>query len=177
MQPLPQRKSPRLHGYDYRREGAYFVTICTHNRVGCFGEVVGEQMALATLGEIAHSEILTISHHWTQVDIDAFVVMPNHIHMIVVIDQGKAANAMNATDAMNGVPTGKPPTLGEIVGKYKAGVTRKARERRVIEDGYPLRQSRYHDHVIRNEADLARILNYVEFNPARWAEDTFFSAR
>ena len=83
---FPQRKSPRLRGYDYSQEGAYFVTICTHNRAYLFGDVVNGEMALSNVGEIAQQEIRKIPEYWPGlVDIDMVVVMPNHVHMIVVL--------------------------------------------------------------------------------------------
>jgi putative transposase len=78
------RRSPRLKGYDYSQEGAYFITVCTHRRESLFGEVVGEQMQLSAFGQITTAEIERIPLNYRRVDLDAFVVMPNHIHLILV---------------------------------------------------------------------------------------------
>ncbi len=86
MDTRSQRKSPRLQGYDYSQAGAYFVTICTHRRQHLFGEVRAGEMMLNASGEIAHDELQKITHYWDFADVDLFVVMPNHIHAIIIID-------------------------------------------------------------------------------------------
>lgn len=108
--------------------------------------------------------------------------MPNHVHAILVLvgtpflasaaanDVGTPFLASAATDAQKRVPT-----LGMVIGNYKAGVTRLARQRGVVDNNTLLWQSRYHDHIIRDEASLSCIRAYVQDNPARWAEDTFYT--
>ena len=86
---LRKRKSPRLQGYDYSREGAYFVTICAHRRLHHFGAVVGDAVQLSEIGEIAAAYWAEIPTHYPQIELDAFVVMPNHVHGIVFITDGK----------------------------------------------------------------------------------------
>lgn len=185
MNSLPQRKSPRLQGYDYSQSGAYFVTICTVQRIECFGAIAEGNMTRSPLGEIAHHELARLPERWPNVDLDLFVVMPNHVHAIFVID------SVAMPDAKNGVPTrgvdvgtaflpserfaSSKPTLGNVVGAYKSGVTRIAREEGLLDDGTRLWQARYHDHIIRSEPDLNRIREYVITNSARWHEDTFYS--
>src|SRR5262245_32714711 len=97
MNALPQRKSPRLQSYDYSQNGAYFVTICTQNRTQIFGEILNGEMALNTLGCIAQNCWVDIPTHFPNVDCDAYVVMPNHVHGIVVIT--------TETDTIYRVPT------------------------------------------------------------------------
>lgn len=160
-QSFPQRKSPRLKGYDYSQSGAYFVTICTHQRQYLFGDIQNDAMHRNDLGRIADEELLLLPKRWQTVDIDLYVVMPNHIHAIIVLDTAE-------TDGKNAVPT-----LGHVVGSYKAGVTRLAR-RDGLHEGL-LWQTRYHDHIIRSEKSLNYIRQYVHHNPARWEEDTFYS--
>lgn len=165
-----QRRSPRLQGYDYASAGVYFVTICTHERVHLFGQVVAGAMVLSPLGQIAYEELGHISAHWhAAVDVDAFVIMPNHVHAIVIL-VGTAFMPSGRADAQKRVPT-----LGMVVGAYKAGVTRRFREL----DGFnvaPVWQGRYHDPIIRGEADRDTIRAYIAHNPVRWSEDTFFTA-
>jgi len=86
MQSLPRRKSPRLKEYDYRQAGAYFVTICTVKRLELFGTINDGVMALSPLGQIASEELLSLPARWQSIDLDACVVMPNHVHAIIVID-------------------------------------------------------------------------------------------
>lgn len=167
----PQRKSPRLRGYDYTQSGAHSVTVCTRERLPLFGHVVGGEMVLNSAGQIASEELSQIPVYWhDHVALDLFVVMPNHIHAILLlVGTPFLASAPSAlADAQKRIPT-----LGQVVGSYKSGVTRRIRqmfndeERRVW-------QGRYHDHIIRNEPDLNRIREYVIYNPARWQEDRFF---
>ncbi len=99
---------------------------------------------------------------WETIDVDAFVIMPNHVHVIVAIS-GK------------NTPETKKPKLGHTIGSYKAGVLRAARQQNIIDDGYPIWQSCYHDHIIRDADDGNRIREYVHHNPALWEKDTFFA--
>jgi putative transposase len=159
-QSYPQRKSPRLKGYDYSQSGAYFVTICTENKLKLFGIIRNEQMLLSELGHIAYQELANLTRHWQNLDIDLFVVMPNHVHAILVIHDS----------------TVKQESLGHIVGGYKAGVSRTARKANIIPKNLVLWQERFHDHIIRHEKPLNYIRNYVATNPERWAQDSFYQS-
>ena len=136
MNPLPNRKSPRMKGYDYHQSGAYFVTLCAVNRVECFGEIVNGIMRLSPLGRIADEELARIPDRWADVEIDAWVVMPNHVHMIVVMHDGDTVREeqrdgnrtdgdqtdgnrtdMNGTDDKNAVPTAYDPVIFGTDGK------------------------------------------------------------
>ncbi len=143
------RKSPRLQGYDYAQNGAYFVTICTHNRELIFGQITDGDMELSELGEIALTCWKAIPSHFSSVELDVSIVMPNHVHGIIVLPGGGA-------------------TLGTIIGNYKAAVTRASGGTRYTAS-LPTKiwQARYHDHIIRNEAALQRIQAYIVNNPAR----------
>jgi len=154
MQDLPKRKINRLQNYDYAQTGAYFVTICTKDTKWLFGSIDGGTMTLNKNGIIAESEMLKISSHFNYVDISNYVVMPNHVHLIVVIMPAGAAS---------GAPT---MTIGSIIRGYKSGVSRLM--------GFSPWQRNYHDHVIRNQEDYNRIAEYIGNNPARWAEDRYY---
>ncbi|MCK6580625.1 MAG: hypothetical protein L6Q98_21245 [Anaerolineae bacterium] len=158
MTSLPQRKSPRLQGYDYGSAGAYFVTICTHLRQHLFGEVVNAEIHLSPAGEIAGACWAAIPSHYPAVDLDGFVIMPNHVHAVLFL---------------HGDAGGFKTVLGRVINAYKGAVT--ARIRALQGDDLVVWQGRYHDHILRDEADLARIREYVVHNPARWEADTFFS--
>jgi REP element-mobilizing transposase RayT len=165
---LRQRRSPRLQGYDYSQSGAYFVTVCTHERAHLFGAVADGVMMLSDIGRIAHNEICQIPVYWPgYVETDLFIVMPNHVHIILVL-VGTPFLASAVPDTQKRVPT-----LGTVIGAYKSGVTRRIRETS-REPERRVWQGRYHDHIIRSEADLNRIREYVLNNPARWMADTFF---
>lgn len=188
----PVRKSPRLQGYDYRQEGAYFVTICTHQRGWLFGEVVEGVMNLNSSGHIAEQCWQAIPDHFPQVEIDAFVVMPNHVHGIIVIagqptrrdgrtrreertrhdGRTRHASSLQSTERPRGAQAG---SLGAIAASYKSAVTRQIREL-LGSDDLPVWQERYHDHIIRNEQSLNQIRQYVIHNPELWQQDTFFTS-
>jgi REP element-mobilizing transposase RayT len=159
MKSYPQRKSPRLPGYDYSQSGAYFATICTAQRQHLFGEIHDSIMRLNLAGEVAAGCWLSIPDHYLSVHVDMFVVMPNHTHCIVFIqDDNKDFKTI----------------LGHVVNAYKGAVTARIRAQLGV-DNLIVWQSRYHDHIIRDEAGLNHIRSYIENNPARWSEDVFFA--
>ena len=144
----------------------YFVTICTHERQHLLGNVVDGQMMLSTLGQLAAQAIETLSAHWLHVEVDAHVVMPNHLHAILVLGNATAGRDHRGSD---------PPSLGRIIGMFKAGVTRLARKQALLDETSALWQGRYHDHIVRNAAEWGRIRAYIAANPACWSQDAFFS--
>ena len=142
------RKSARIPNYDYSTRNYYFITICTDNHRCIFGSVE----KLSEFGEIAKEEILSITKHYQGVFVDYFIVMPNHVHMIIVLEE-------NA------------PNLNQIVAQYKSGVSRRIHKR------YPdisVWQRSYHDHIIRNQISYEKIWNYIQGNPLKWMEDCFY---
>lgn len=163
----PQRKSPRLKGYDYTAAGVYFVTICTYGRLPHFGHIDNGVMNLSQLGRVAQLELGILSNRWATVNVDCYVVMPNHLHAIIVIESVGTPFLAPGMVAL---------TLGQIVGNFKAGVTRIVHERALFpaDADNRLWQSRYHDHIIRADRGLHIIRAYIVDNPIRWHEDTFF---
>ena len=153
-----KRKSPRLQGYDYSQAGAYFVTICTHHRQHLFGTIADDTMHCNSAGDIATDCWLSIPEHYPDVELDAFVVMPNHVHGIMLL-LGADANFQTI--------------LGRVINAYKGAVTSRIRKQQNAE--LVVWQTRYHDHIIRNEGSLNRIREYVQHNPALWSQDAFFS--
>ena len=158
MKPLRQRKSPRLRGYDYSSEGAYFVTICTHQRRHLFGSITDGNMCLSAAGDIAAACWRSIPQHYPAVELDAFVIMPNHVHGILFLHGDSGAFKT---------------ILGRVINAYKGAVT--ARIRSTQSDDGLVWQGRYHDHIIRDPESLSRIQQYVEKNPLLWSEDVFFA--
>ena len=147
-----ERKSPRIPNYDYSTPNYYFITICTHNKECYFGTI----QKLSDIGVIVRQSILELPKHYSNVSVDKFVVMPNHVHMILVLHSGNTAD------------------LEQIIGQYKSGVTRKCRK---ISPNIQLWQRSFHDHIIRNQKRYEKIWMYIETNPMRWDEDCFFSKR
>ena len=150
---LPVRKPTRIPGYDYSTGNYYFITICTHNKKCIFGK----PNELNKLGKIADSCILRISEIYPEVIVDKSVVMPNHVHMILCLNQ--------ATEEK------KNPSITQIVGQYKMVVAKKIHELKEIEKVW---QRSFHDHVIRNQKGYERIWQYIEYNPVKWKEDCFY---
>lgn len=166
MKALPQRKSPRLQGYDYSQSGAYFVTICSHQRQHIFGHIKDSVMILSEAGKIAEARWLALPQHHADMELDAFVLMPNHVHGIVIIHGEAPAPPM--TNHL------RPKSLGTIIGSYKSSVTRHIRDTLSEFENEIIWQERYHDHIIRNENELNIIRQYVYSNPARWQNDQFY---
>ena len=174
-----QRRSIRWVGHDYAQAGAYFVTICTHGHVCLFGRVVDDIMQLNAAGTAVERCWDAIPGHFPQVALDAFVVMPNHVHGIVVIGNVGARHASPVPGDAEGAAErdegarakGAPArSLGAIVGSYKAAVSRQINRMRASA-GESVWQRNYYEHVIRNARQLHRIRRYIEANPANWAVD------
>jgi len=164
----PQRKSPRLHAYDYAQNGAYFVTICTHDRAALFGHIIEDEMILNAAGRIAEKYWGSIPEHFSHVELDMFVVMPNHVHGILVFGDGgsRTRHCRVPTNESQAEAFGEPVrgSLSTVVRSYKSIVTREFR--RETQSQMVIWQSRFHDHIVRNEGDLHRIREYVVNNPA-----------
>ena len=166
--PTRGRRSIRLPDYDYTQVGAYFITICTHNRMPLFGDVVNEEMRLNEAGRIAEKVWRQIPDHFDNVVIDVFVVMPNHVHGIIVITH-KHVGARHASPLHRAHQPSKG-TLGTIVGSYKSAVSKQINRTRET-SGATVWQRNYYEHVIRNETALHDIRQYIVHNPAKWADD------
>ena len=158
MDIIRQRKAIRLKDYDYSQTGCYYITICTKNRACLFGDIHNGNMLLNEYGEIARDELEKVSAHYNNVKIDKFVIMPNHVHLIV---------AINPIEQTGALPI-KAVDIPNIIGKYKAGVTRTVGNA-FMRSG--IWQSRYYDHIIRNEKSYSEIYKYIENNPLKWDMD------
>jgi len=165
------RKSIRLKGYDYTKAGAYYVTIVAYQRECLFGEIMNGEMLLNEFGNIANECWCSIPEHFPHVELGAYVVMPNHIHGIIVIND--PVYPVGATHASPLRDTSKPHgpipgSLGAIVGSFKSAVTRRIRGE---SDIYGVWQRNYFEHIIRNDVDFQRITEYIKFNPKNWDND------
>ena len=157
---LPKRKPNRLTEYDYSQPGAYFITICTKNKKKLFWENVGASIArpekpqLSFYGNVVQEAILNIPKIYPTISVDNYVVMPNHIHLLLQIHTDDSGRAMLA------------PTISKVVQQMKGYVTKQL--------GASIWQKLFHDHVIRGEMDYLEIWNYIEGNPSKWEEDCFY---
>ncbi|MGN0530258.1 MAG: transposase [Eubacterium sp.] len=156
---LPKRKPNRLKEFDYSTNGAYFITICVKDRKCVLGKIVGEglcalpKIELTPIGNEIVNSIKYINKNYENVFIEKYVIMPNHIHLIVILD--------NQTGGR-----GNPP-LQNVIGQLKSYTTKKY--------GKQLWQRSYYDHIIRNEDDYLNIWEYVNSNALKWAEDEFYT--
>ena len=181
-----RRQSMRWDAHDYRQPGAYFVTILTRNRACVFGTVQDDAVHLSEVGGVARDCWQAIPDHHKQVTLDAYVIMPNHVHGLVIIQpDGEGAEGAGRKDTRSRVltadstrPTDTAHTrrfghsvagsLSTIIGSYKAAVTRYVR-RSLMPDFQWHRN--FHDRVVRNAEELERIRHYIRLNPSRWTED------
>ena len=160
---FPKRKNIRLKDFDYSQNGAYFITVCTKNRLSLFGEIVGATLSgrLNNPDKIIEKWLIETQNKFVNVKIDKFIIMPNHIHCIV---------------SLSGDHAGAP--LPQIVNWYKTMTTNEYI--RGVKNGLfvlfdkHLWQRSYHDHIIRNEDDYLPIWQYIDENPAKWTEDTYY---
>jgi len=161
------RRSIRLEEYDYSLAGAYFVTVCTHNREYLFGNVVNDETVLSRHGEIVKNVWCNLTNHYLNIKLDTFTVMPNHIHGIIVlmdVDIVGAGLKPAPTDLTKYYP------LSEIIRAFKTFSARHVNELRIT-PGIPVWQRNYHEHIVRNENELNRIREYIMNNPLRWQFD------
>jgi REP element-mobilizing transposase RayT len=148
------RRPLRLKGYDYSQPGAYFITICTHERIPLFGEIIAHQMRPNSYGMIVTAVWNELPDHYPNAALDAFIVMPNHIHGIIIL----------------GDEAGKRYPLPEIARGFKTFSARAINERRQTRTA-PLWHRGYYEHVVRDEKALSGIREYIVNNPARWSDD------
>ena len=168
-----RRKSIRLKGWDYSEPGAYFVTICTHNRQPLFGQVVDGEMVLNEYGQIVREAWFDLPNHYAHVELDAFVVMPNHVHAIIVLTAdpvGAGLKPAPTPAAPTPAPTRHP--LSEIVRALKTFSARRINALRGT-PGVPVWQRNYYEHIIRTERALNAIRRYIAENPLRWYLDRY----
>jgi len=145
-----KRKSPRIPNYDYSTPNYYFITICTHRKKCIFGL----QNNLTEIGKIVDRHICNIQLYYENVFVDKYVIMPNHIHLILVLK-----HSADCSD----VPL--------IVGQFKRGVTKDIRG---IFPEMIVWQRSFHDHIIRNQVGYEKIWTYIDHNPIKWEEDCFY---
>ena len=176
-----QRRTIRLKGHNYAMPGLYYLTICAGCRGSIFGRRVDEAIALNAVGQIVQTTWLWIPSHFSYVHLDAFVVMPDHVHGIIVLTAGAGGNGDAAGRTQHAaslpfaphVPIGAPiapqltpGSLPVIVRAFKSAATREA-NLLCGTPGATLWQSRYYEHIVRDEDDLARIRRYIAANPMR----------
>ena len=172
---IRQQRTTRLPGYDYAQHGAYFVTICAQNRECLFGGVGVGEVELNNVGRLVYEEWLYTENIRPEVQLDEFVVMPNHIHGIITIRQPEGAVGAHGRaplHAEHSLLYRKPRSLGSLIAGFKASATKRINQLRHT-PGQPIWQRNYYEHIIRGETDLNRIRQYIRDNPARWADGIY----
>ena len=151
---LPTRKQNRLSCFDYRNPGYYFITICTRDKENLFWIPSEEEKpVLSDMGKTVDQSIRSIPQHYPLIHLNKYVVMPNHVHLILIIDGWEEAQS--------------GPAISTVVGQMKRAVSKSLRQE--------IWQRSFHDHVIRNEKDYQMIWQYIEDNPRKWKEDCFYT--
>ena len=159
---IPNRKNQRLKNYDYSTENYYFVTICTEERKCILSHIVGNgldhsELRYTQFGEIVEKHLLNINVCYDSIKVDKYVIMPNHIHMIIKF-------------GCDGEERSRPfPTLSNVIGLFKSGVSR--------EIGKSIWQKSFHDHIIRGINDYLEIQKYIGNNPMKWTLDRYYVSK
>lgn len=186
---IHKRQSIRLKGYDYSQSGLYFITICCYQRECLFGNIINSQMILNNFGQLIKEEWLKSAEIRKEIELDDFVIMPNHFHGIVIINQEINSDFMkndvdfqdNNVGANGRSPLGqiqssrpkismKPKSISSLIAGFKSATTKKINIIRNTPQN-PVWQRNYYDHIIRNDESLARIREYVQNNPLSWEND------
>jgi len=177
---IHHRRTIRLHDYDYSGDGMYFITICTQDKKCIFGRIKDGEMILNDWGRIVDECLSDIPKHYPNASVDEYIVMPNHIHFMLIInknsnDVGAQYFAPNqiagvARDGVENIrplrPVCKSGVLGSIIRGFKIGVTKKI--------GRPVLQRNYYEHIIRDADDYEQIRNYINGNPQTWDADKLY---
>lgn len=157
----PEREQNRLMGYDTSQNGAYFITVCVQDRAEILWKSVGancvrpdQPVPLSDIGEMIDREINKIKFVYESVAVDKYCIMPNHIHMILLISYVQNGRTQFA------------PTISRVIKQWKGAITKQA--------GTSIWQKSFHDHIIRNEREYEKIWNYIDGNPLCWEKDCFY---
>ena len=144
-----KRKNPRLKNYDYTLSGYYFITLCTKDKINYFGEIRDEKIKLNNLVKFVYNNIKKLEKIYRNIKVDKFVVMPNHIHLIIIMEQKACLD------------------VSRIIKEYKEWITKKIKK--------SIWQKSYYDHIIRNKNDYLRIWQYIDENIIKWNFDKYYS--
>ncbi|MBQ6266952.1 MAG: transposase [Clostridia bacterium] len=151
---IPTRKTYRLKDYDYSTAGAYFITICSKERQCCFSDIIpfdGDlppQVVLSALGLIVEQAIMSIPQHYQNVSVDNYVIMPNHLHLLISLNEKNTQ------------------TISRMIQQMKGFISKQY--------GTPVFQNKFYDHIIRDAEDYKSRYEYIDDNPRRWSEDDYF---
>lgn len=163
-----QRRSIRLSAYDYSREGAYFIIVCTKDKKMLFGKISGKEVILSEIGKIAVQCWIDIPNHFPDVRLDVYVIMPNHIQGIIeIVDKVGVENFQPLPEKTHQFQKVIPRSVGSIIRGFKIGVTKLCNQNYYSNFQW---QQNYYEHIIR-EGELERIREYINNNPEMWEYD------
>lgn len=160
-----ERKLNRLPNYDYSQVGWYFITICTKYMTECFGEIRNDEMVLNECGRIVTQQWLWLEKQYKHVQLDTFIVMPNHFHGVLAIVDTDVCCGRNRSRP---VPTPKIQSLSKLMGAFKTTSSKMIHING--ETNFAWHRS-FHDHIVHNEKELNNIRSYIHNNPMKWATD------
>jgi len=180
------RRSIRLQGYDYASAGLYFITLCTYQQQCLFGEIVDGEVRLSDDGKVVSDEWMRSRNIRQEIDFDAWIIMPNHLHGIVIIQPSDlsielsdrttnnvGANGRSPLQETNQdriIPSMKPRSLSSFIAGFKSGTTKRINVRRNA-PGTPVWQRNYYEQIIRDERALQAVRQYIQNNPLAWWQD------
>jgi putative transposase len=161
-------ESARLQDWDYSQSGYYFVTICVKNRKSLLGQIGNDEMVLSEIGTIAQRCWREIPDHFSSVELDEFIIMPNHLHGIIVIAENVETQHIASLQRKGHNKFGpQSENLASIIRGFKSGVKKWATVNGIDFDWQP----RFYDRIIRNEEELCNVRNYIQHNHLQWNED------
>ena len=171
-----RRKSLRLKEFNYANPGAYYVTICAYRQKCIFGKIKNEACNKSDIGEIVVKEWEKLPLRFQNIRLDAFVVMPNHLHGVLWIMDPETENRQNQIASAEDKLV-RLPTLGKIIGAYKSLVVHECLKRYKEQNAEmgKIWQQNYYEHIIRNEEDYLRIIEYIQNNPLKWELDRLYT--
>jgi REP element-mobilizing transposase RayT len=161
---IHHRRSIRMPGFDYSQPGSYYVTLVTHNRMCLFGIIQSAKMHLNLVGQCVESYLLSLHTHFP-INLDAWIIMPNHVHILMTINQPVSAPQSDILPKSS-----HAGTLGAIVQNIKSVTTRRVNSLNNLSQ-IPLWQRNYYEHIIRDQDDFERIREYIQENPSTWQND------
>ena len=154
-------KTIRLKNYDYSSNGMYFITICSEKKRCIFGNIVGQGLCscqLSETGKIIKEEIESLSQRYSEIKIENFIIMPNHVHILLTLERQEQSPC---------------PTISEAICSFKSITTKRANLQDNVK-GRKIWQRSFYDHIVRNQTDYEQIWQYIEYNVAKWNEDKYF---
>jgi putative transposase len=161
-------ETTRLAGWDYGSRGWYFTTLCTKDRECLLGTTVNGKIELSRAGLIAQDKMQQLSEHYSNVSVDRSVIMPNHVHAIIVIEGRHQYSPSRQVDGAGPVSTLPLCKLGDVIGGFKASVSRACRAEGIASFAW---QERFHDRVLGSNASVNAVRDYIDHNPENWMED------